>query len=110
MAVPPLTPEQRSAALAKAAQVRRERALLKARLKYTECSLAAILEEGKTNDVIGKMKVSTLLESLPGVGRIRAKKIMEDFGIASSRRVRGLGVHQTAALVDKFEFTGIVGP
>ena len=30
-----------------------------------------------SNDVIGKMKVSALLESLPGVGKVRARQIME---------------------------------
>ena len=69
MALPPLTPEQRAAALEKAAVARRERAAVKNRLKYSQGSLAEVIAEGKDNDVIGKMKVSALLESLPGVGQ-----------------------------------------
>ena len=99
MALPPLTPEQRAAALEKAAAARRERAAVKNRLKYSSGSLSEVLEDGKVDPVIGKMKVTELLESMPGVGRVRAKAIMEEVGIAESRRVRGLGANQVAALL-----------
>jgi len=52
--------------------------------------------------VVGKMKVSALLESMPGVGKVRAKQIMERLGIAESRRVRGLGANQRSALESEF--------
>jgi hypothetical protein len=103
VALPPLTPEQRAAALAKAAVARRERAAAKNRLKYSQGSLAAVIKEGKDNEVIGKMKVSALLESLPGVGRVRARQIMDEVGISESRRVRGLGANQAAALIARFD-------
>lgn len=103
MALPPLTPEQRAAALAKAAVARRERAAAKNRLKYSQGSLAEVIHEGKDNEVIGKMKVSALLESLPGVGRVRARQIMDEVGISESRRVRGLGANQAAALIARFD-------
>lgn len=103
MALPPLTPEQRTAALAKAAVARRERAAAKNRLKYSQGSLAEVITEGRGNDVIGKMKVSALLESLPGVGRVRARQIMDEVGISESRRVRGLGANQAAALIARFD-------
>ncbi|WP_432565233.1 integration host factor, actinobacterial type [Kineococcus sp. SYSU DK003] len=102
MALPPLTAEQRAAALEKAAAARRERAEVKHRLKYTGGSLEEVIKEGQENEVLGKMKVSALLESLPNVGKVRAKQIMEEIGISESRRVRGLGAHQIAALVDRF--------
>ena len=63
MALPPLTPEQRAAALEKAAVARRERAAVKNRLKYAQGSLAEVIADGKANDVVGKMRVSALLES-----------------------------------------------
>ena len=103
MALPPLTPEQRAAALAKAAVARRERAAAKNRLKYSQGSLAEVITEGKDNEIIGKMKVSALLESLPGVGRVRARQIMDEVGISESRRVRGLGSNQAAALIARFD-------
>ena len=71
MALPPLTPEQRAAALEKAAAARRERAEVKNRLKHSGASLHEVIKQGQENDVIGKMKVSALLESLPGVGYVQ---------------------------------------
>ena len=54
------------------------------------------------DDTVGKMKVSTVLESLPGVGKVRAAKIMEKLDISATRRVRGLGAKQREALLDEF--------
>ena len=102
MALPPLTPEQRQAALEKAAAARRERATVKNRLKHSQGSLAEVVQDGQTNDVIGKMKVSALLEAMPGVGKVRARQIMDELAISESRRVRGLGAKQIAALVARF--------
>ena len=102
MALPPLTPEQRAAALEKAARARKERAEVKSRLKRGATTLSDVIKEGSTDDVIGKMKVSALLESLPGVGKVRAKQIMDRLGIADSRRVRGLGANQRAAIEQEF--------
>jgi hypothetical protein len=100
-----LTPEQRAAALEKAAIARRERAAVKNRLKHSGASLIEVLKEGSRdggNDIVGKMKVSAVLEALPGVGKVRARRIMEDIGISESRRVRGLGAQQLAALEREF--------
>jgi hypothetical protein len=102
VALPPLTPEQRAAALEKAAVVRRERAEVKNRLKYSQGSLADVIKEGQDSAVVGKMKVSALLEAMPGVGKVRARQIMEEVGISESRRVRGLGANQIAALLQRF--------
>ena len=103
MALPPLTSEQRAAALEKAAAARRERATVKNRLKYAQGNLSEVITEGKSNDVIGKMRVSALLESMPGVGRVKAKALMEEIGISESRRVRGLGQNQISALLARFD-------
>jgi len=98
---PPLTEEQRRQALAKAAIARRKRAELKDELKRGATSLGDLL--GRTDDeIVGKMKVSTVLESLPGVGRVRAKKIMERLDISESRRMRGLGQKQKDNLLQEF--------
>ncbi|HYN28560.1 MAG TPA: integration host factor, actinobacterial type [Dermatophilaceae bacterium] len=103
MALPPLTAEQRAAALDKAAAARRERAAVKNRLKHAGGSLAQVIEDGRTNDVIGKMRVSALLEAMPGVGRVKARQIMAEVGISESRRVRGLGQNQVSGLLARFQ-------
>ena len=102
MALPPLTPEQRAAALEKAAAARKARAALKVRLKSAGTSLDDVLADGETDEVIGKMKVVAVLEAMPGVGKVRAQKIMERLEISPSRRVRGLGAKQREALVKEF--------
>jgi len=106
VALPPLTPEQRQAALEKAAASRRERAEIKNRLKHAGASITEVLSEGQTNEVIGKMRVIDLLQSMPGLGKVRAKQTMERLGIAESRRVRGLGAKQVAALEKEFGAPG----
>ena len=102
MALPPLTPEQRSAALVKAAAARKARAELKVRLKSNGTSLGDVLVDGDNDEVIGKMKVVAVLEAMPGVGKVRAQRIMERLEISPSRRVRGLGAKQREALVREF--------
>ncbi|MEO6628041.1 MAG: integration host factor, actinobacterial type [Aquihabitans sp.] len=103
MAQPPvLTPEQRAAALVKAAAARKARAELKERLKLGSISLAEVLKQGETDDLVGKTKVLAVLESLPGVGKVKARRTMEEIGIADTRRVRGLGSQQREALLAAF--------
>lgn len=98
---PPLSEEQRRAALAKAAIARRKRAELKEQLKSGRTTLADLL--GRVDDeIVGKMKVSNVLESLPGVGRVRARKLMEKLDISESRRMRGLGSKQKENLLLEF--------
>jgi hypothetical protein len=98
MALPIMTPEQRDAAREKARQVRGARADLKACLKRGEVTLAEAIRD----EVTAKMKVSALIESLPGMGKVRAKQVMERLGIAENRRVGGLGPKQRAALETAF--------
>ena len=102
MALPQLTPEQRAEALEKAAVARRQRASIKNALKNGETPLKKVIADGKKDEAIGKMKVSSLLESMPGVGRVRARQIMDEIGISETRRVRGLGANQIAALLERF--------
>ncbi|HEY9562490.1 MAG TPA: integration host factor, actinobacterial type [Nocardioides sp.] len=106
MALPQLTPEQRQAALDKAAASRRERAEVKNRLKNSGASIVDVLREGQTNEVVGKMKVIDLLQSMPGLGKVRARQLMERLSIAESRRVRGFGIKQVAALEAEFSSRG----
>ena len=106
MALPQLTPEQRQANLDKAAASRRERAEVKNRLKHSGASIIEVLRQGQSNDVIGKMRVIDLISSMPGLGKVRARQMMERLGISDNRRVRGLGVNQIAALEREFADRG----
>ncbi|HZJ27129.1 MAG TPA: integration host factor, actinobacterial type [Acidimicrobiia bacterium] len=103
MPLPPtLTPEQRQAALEKAAQARRVRAEVKERLKMGSLSLPELFEQGERDDILAKLKVVSVLESMPGVGKVRARRIMAELEISESRRLRGLGTKQRSALLQTF--------
>jgi ribosomal protein S13 len=75
---------------------------VKNRLKHSQGSILDVLEQGQSNEVIGKMRVLDLLQAMPGLGKVRARQLMERLGISESRRVRGLGSNQIAALQREF--------
>lgn len=100
MPLPNLTEEQRAAAREKAIAARRYRAEAKQRLKNGTLTLLQVLESDE--QVIQNTRVSAVLEALPGVGKVRARQIMEKLDIASSRKVKGLGKNQRAAVLGEF--------
>ena len=103
MGLPPqLTAEQRQQALLKAANSRKRRAEVKSKMKNGEISIDDILLLAKTEDAIAKMRVKELLESLSGVGKIRAQSLMERLNISPSRRIQGLGRLQIKQLREEF--------
>jgi signal recognition particle GTPase len=100
MPLPPaLSPEQRQAALDKAAAARRQRAELKEKLKMGSISLTELFDQAENDETIGKMKMLAVLESLPGVGKVKARRLMEKAEISDSRRIRGLGKQQREKLL-----------
>lgn len=106
MVLPPLTPEQRADALAKATEARRIRAAAREELKNAGPRLAEVLDRivarAAHEEAIGKMRVAALLDALPGIGKVRAAALMERLEISPTRRVRGLGGKQRAALSAEF--------
>lgn len=100
MALPPLSPEQRRAALEKAAAARKERAEVRDALKHGRLSLAEVLTSD--SEAVRKMPVRTLIESLPDIGKVRAQKVLNELEISDSRRVRGLGIQQKERLLERF--------
>jgi hypothetical protein len=102
MPLPPtLSPEQRQAALEKAAAARRMRAELKEKLKMGSLSLKELLAQSASDEIVGKMKVLAVLESLPGLGKVKARRLMDEIGISETRRVQGLGEQQRRKLFER---------
>ena len=97
---PSLTPEQRHAALEKAARARRERAEIKDHLKSGRVTLRELLVKAESDEIVGKMKVLAVLEALPGTGKVKARRLMEHVGISETRRLQGLGAKQRKALLE----------
>lgn len=94
-----LTPQERAAAVEKAVASRRARAEVKRKIKGKELSLPEVFHLAEQEEAIASMRVITLLESLPALGKIKAKRLLDQIGIAESRRVKGLGPKQRAELL-----------
>ena len=58
------------------------------------------------DETVAKMKVLTVLESLPGLGKVKARRLMDEIGIAETRRMQGLGSNQRKALLERVERSG----
>ena len=99
MATPELTAEQRAQALIKATAVRSARRVFKESLARGEFALTDAISRAKADEALAGIRVHDLLQCLPGIGPKRATALMEDIGISSARRVRGLGTHQVEALL-----------
>ncbi|HJQ77014.1 MAG TPA: integration host factor, actinobacterial type [Acidimicrobiia bacterium] len=103
MAQPPkLTDEQRKAALVRAAEARRVRAEVKELLKTGSLRISELFQRADSDDLLAGLKVESLIASMPGTGKIKAKRMMESLGIAENRRIRGLGDNQKQALIAEF--------
>ena len=102
MALPVLTKEQRASASQKAVEARQARAKVKEEIKKGQMSLEEVFAQADANPIVGKMKVTSLLTSLPKVGKVTAERLMEKCDISPLRRVRGLGVRQRAMLLEEF--------
>lgn len=102
MPMPPaLTDEQRKAALEKAAASRKARAEIKEKLKSGAITFAELCNQAQTDELAGKMKVLAVLESLPKVGKVKARNLLEFAGVSETRRLQGLGKNQRERLLEK---------
>ena len=100
MPIPQLSQDERIAALEKAKAARAKRAEIREELKAGKLSLEQVIDR-KDDEVVGRMRVSVLIETLPGYGKAKAEKIMDELKIAKTRRLRGLGERQKAALLER---------
>lgn len=101
MALPKLTLEEKRKALEKAQAMRSQRAAIREDLKAGRVTLRDVLANAD-DEVVGRMRVAYLLQSLPQVGKVTSKKIMDEIGIHENRRVQGLGKRQIDALLERF--------
>ena len=99
---PPLSDEQRRAALEKAAEARRVRAELKADLQAGTIGLEDVFTRAADEPFVANTKILAVLESLPNIGKVRSRRTMADIGISERQRVRGVGQHQREALIERF--------
>lgn len=100
--LPQMTDEQRAQALAKAGAARRQRAEMKVLLKTGSLTIAEVFAQADEDDIVAGTKVFPLLASMPRMGKIKAKRLMEELGISESRKIRGLGRRQREDLLSTF--------
>lgn len=105
MVLKSLSEEDRAKARAKALVSRTRRAEVKNSFSRGELGIAELLALARTEEAVGRLRVADLLESVPGVGTVRAAALMERIGISANRRLRGLGRKQQAALLEHFADT-----
>jgi len=102
MAVPQMSDEQRAAALARAQEARRLRAEMTELLKTGSLTLAEVFERAESDDLVAGTKISKVIVAMPGMGKVTAKRLMEEHGIDERRRIRGLGSRQRRVLLELF--------
>lgn len=100
--LPEMTEEQRAAALARAAEARRTRAEIKQLLKTGSLRFSEVLERAEEDDLVAGTKIHAIIVSMPGMGKVATKRLMEEIGIAENRTIRGLGSNQREALLERF--------
>ncbi len=103
---PVLTEAERAAALAKARSSRAHRARIKAEVKAGNLTVAQVIDMAIDDEAIAKMRVCELLESISGVGKVRAVATLDRLGISPTRRIMGLGHHQRSLLIKEFSIPG----
>ena len=100
MAIPQLSAKDRAAALEKAKEARIKRAEIREQLKSGKLTLKKVLAM-KAGGFVCRRKAATRIETLPGYGKAKSETIMAELKIAESRRLRGLGARQEAALLER---------
>jgi len=101
MSLPELTAEQRAESLRKAMDARKARAAMKREITEGQIGIRDVLAYSDLgNEIASRMRCKSLLESMPGIGSAKARRIMEEFGISEARRIKGLGRRQRQMLLD----------
>lgn len=81
----------------RSAEVRRERAALKRRLKAGEISLRNVLND--EGNVAAKIRLFAFLKNCPGVGAVGARTLLRALGLSETRTIRSLGPVQKARIL-----------
>ena len=100
--LPEMTDEQRAAALARAGEARRKRAEIKHLLKSGSISFSDVLDRAEEDDLVAGTKIQAIVVSMPHMGKVSTKRLLEEIGIADNRTIRGLGPNQRSALLEHF--------
>jgi len=73
-----------------------------ARASAREKAVLARAHRQEIKRALSELPVGQMLRALPGIGAVRAERIIEELHIAPTRRLGGLGVHQRRKMVEYF--------
>lgn len=95
MSFPHISKEKRDKGLKKARQYKIQRAQIKKSIKKGTAEFNTFFKSGNSySDVIANMKLIDMIKSLPGIGDIKAKKIMKSLNISWRKTIKGLSRKQ----------------
>jgi hypothetical protein len=95
MGIPYISKEKRDASLVKARYYKSQRAQIKQSLKKGFAKFNSFFLEGNSNsDVIAGMKLKDMVKSIPGIGDIKAQKILKTLCISERKTIKGLSKKQ----------------
>ena len=93
----------RDRALAKAAEIRAVRAEVVAAVADATTTLDQVFDRSAGEPMVADIKILTVLESVPDVGKVRARRILEATGIAESQRIDELDRDARVRLLAELE-------
>lgn len=100
MVAPQLTNEQRMKALEKAMVARKKRAEFLASITSKNIPASKALDIAMNDDILKRISVRSFIQAYPGFGKQKTERLMEEVGIAKTRRVGGLGKRQCKELIE----------
>lgn len=98
-----MSDEDRKTAQARSAEVRMARAKLRKALKSGDLSITDFFAQVDAGDTVaGRMRLHSFLRALPRVGKVTAETFIAESKIPSNHFMKGLGVRQRKAILDRF--------
>ncbi len=93
---------ERRATIERARTIRNEMAEVRVHIASGSLLLADALSTTNPDAAVNRLYVVKLLESLPEIGKVRARRVMSEIGIPEKCRVVDLQPNQRALLIAKF--------
>ena len=87
MAVSPTTTRQSDETLARATKLRNDIDALIVSVVDGSVTLAQVFERSATEAVCGFVYLVKIAESIPGIGKVRARRVLEEHGLGERTRV-----------------------
>lgn len=92
------TPNGREEALALAQQLRAARESVTERIRSGDIDVREVL--GSEDPLVGRVKVVSVVENVPGLGKVKARRILDEVGVSAALKIHQLDGATRRALLD----------